>query len=231
MDELNENSDSESLFQQMLEKYYASHDKYSIRISWHTQHAFENILDLKGFRHSISKNLEEEKIEEPITSFPLGYFQIEQPSRIRYAYLIFLFTILERRVRAVVKLTLELKKDAPKELSDYKGAFLDRVRQFMLDNMDFDISTYAEWQQVMLFQKVRDCIIHCGGNIHESRDKNYLQSLADKGIFELNGNGYIRINKDFCGEMESIVHSFISVGLEKLYYKLWDIESQGDTNN
>jgi|GEM_PF-4374201 hypothetical protein len=208
---------------ELLKYYYSQHDKYSIRTTWHQQHLIENILDIQGFIQSISNNLGETELKEPITSYPLGYFQIEQPSRINYAHMVFLFSILERRIRALVKLTIELK-NITKELSDYKGSFLDRVKKFLKENLDIDISTNNAWTNIMTFQKVRDCIIHCGANINESRDHLFLKHLADKNIIELNNNGYMRIGNDFCIGMQSATIEFVSTGLDNLYSKLVELE-------
>ena len=219
-------TDSDDLFK----FYYSQHDKYSIRTSWHQQHLIENILDLQGFVSSISESLEDERLEEPITSFPLGYFQIEQPSRIRYAHIVFLFTVLERRVRALLKLTVELKPTIVKDISDYKGSFLEKTKQFLKDNLGIDLSTSSVWPDIMVYQKVRDCIIHCDGNVNESRDVIILKQLAHNSKLSLNNNGYILVDNAFCEEMESSIIQFVVNGLETLYNVLVELEVKKNDN-
>lgn len=210
---------------ELLEHYFLQHNKYSIQTSWHSQYLIENLLDLDGFISSISVNLEEEKIEKNCYSYPLGFFQVEQPSRIRYTQIVFLFTILERRVRALIKLTTELKPDV-KCFSDYKGSFLNRTRSFVKDNLEIDLSSDKEWQDIMVLQKIRDCIIHCGGNINESRDVVFLKQLVENKKIDLNKNDYLLLNDDFSHELSCGLKEFVLTALEKLYKILVDLENK-----
>lgn len=205
---------------ELLEHFYSQHDKISIRISWHQQHLIENCLDIQGFIDSISTSLEEDHLDISEHSYPVGYFQVEQPSRIKYIHVIFLFTALERRMRALIKMLKELKPSIIVELSDYKGAFLDKVKQFVQEQFIVDFTINQAWQNIITYQKVRDCIIHCGGNSNESRDKDYFIELNNKQTIQVNENGYVKLTTEFCNGMEGAILDLLLNGLDELYKKL-----------
>ncbi len=81
----------------------SQHDWLSHKFSWHEQHSWERLLDLDGFVASISTALEEERGDYSRHLYPLGFFEVEQPTRIRYIHLVFLFTVFERRARALCR--------------------------------------------------------------------------------------------------------------------------------
>ena len=170
-------SDANDLFQ----FYYSQHDKYSFRTSWHTQKIIEDVLDLGAFIYSISTRLEPDELLKPY-EVPFGYFQVGQPSRIKYTHIIFLFSILERRMRALIQLIIELKPIGTKDLIDYKGSFFEQVKAFLKETIGVEVGESKSWNEIMVLQKVRDCIIHCGANINESRDKIYLSQLVTREL-------------------------------------------------
>jgi hypothetical protein len=206
------------------EYYLSFQDKYSVHTNWHRQHLTENLLDMDGFFSSISSNLEEEKLEENCSSIPLGFFQVEQPSRIRYSYIIFSFTILERRMRALLKIISDLKPNLTNDISDYKGSFLERTKSFLKDSIEVDLSSGKMWQDIITLQKIRDCIIHCGGNINESRDIDFLQKLVDSNKIDINKYNYILLTDQYCHDLANSMKLFIEKGLSDLYLELIELE-------
>ena len=205
---------------ELLKYFYSQHDKFSIRISWHQQHLIENCLDIQSFIDSISTSLEKNNLDISEHSYPLGYFQVEQPSRINYVHVIFLFTALERRMMSLIKMLKELKPCITVKLSDYKGPFLDKVKQFLKEQFLVDLTLNQSWQNIITYQKIRDCVIHCGGNSNESRDKDYFVKLFNKQTIQINENGYIKLTVEFCKGMESAVLDLLLNGLDELYIKL-----------
>ena len=213
------------------EYYLSLQDKFSVHINWHKQHLVENLLDMSGFIHSISGKLEQEKLEKDCHTIPGGFFQVEQPSRIRYCYIIFLFTILERRVTALLKIITGLKPEIIKDLSDYKGSFLDRTKLFLKDNLEVDLSSDKIWHDIIMLQKIRDCIIHCGGNINETRDKAFLQKLIELKKIDINRYDYILLTDEYCHELSCSMKKFLEEGLKNLYKILVHLELKKQSKN
>lgn len=210
----------------IFKEFYKRHDLISFRTSWHQQHLIERVLDLQGFMSSISDNLEDERIDYSKASYPLGFFEVEQPTRIRYVKIIFMFTILERRARALCKLIYELK-NTDKTIDDYKGSFTNRLKSYIKEYLLINFDQWTDWNDIIKFQKIRDCIIHCGGQVSESRDKEYIQKLTkDEVDFDISQPGYLYINQSYSGKIESTVIDFISTVLEELYDALRKVQNR-----
>ncbi len=79
-----EDDDNPSKFANAGDYYRSRHDWLSHRFSWNEQHLVERFGDLMGFMASISGALEGEKLDYQKYSFPLGFYEVEQPSRVRY---------------------------------------------------------------------------------------------------------------------------------------------------
>jgi hypothetical protein len=208
-------------FRKIIEEYYSQHDQVSYRTSWHEQFLIERILDLQGFIHSISNYLEPERLEYSEHTYPLGFYEVEQPSRIRYVKIIFIFTLIERRLRALCGLIKDVK-NVELDLDNYKGSILIKAKQFLKESLNVEFNHFADWDEVLSFQKVRDCIIHCGGFVNESRDNDFLISMSQqsKKLIEISPDGYLYISKAYSRQIESIAISFISTLIDKLFYEL-----------
>jgi hypothetical protein len=206
--------------------YLMFQDKFSVHINWHRQHLVENLLDLDGFISSISQNLESEKLESDNYNIPLGFFQVEQSSRIRYSYLTFLFTIFERRMRALLKILFELNPNISKSFDEYKGSFLEKTKAFLKDNLEIDITSGKMWSDINELQKIRDCIIHCGGQINESRDKIFLNHLFELKKIDLNRYNYILLTNFYCHQLGVSMKNFIEEGLEEFYRVLIELDQK-----
>ena len=92
----------------------------------------------------------------------------------RYSAIVQLQSIWEIRTRA---LCVEISRRHPEvrvELSDLKGSALDRAKVYFSKVYPVHINV---WENLEALQKIRDCIVHTGGLVKESRDSKYLKSL------------------------------------------------------
>lgn len=196
-------------------QYYISrHDWLSHKFSWHQQHTNERFLDLSGFVASISRQLEPERHnhDDRTIPIPLGFFEVEQPSRIRYAHIVFIFTVLERRARALCRAVRECDQEITIDLKDLGGGTLfERLKTFCDKVAKIPLPNPTVWEGISEFQKVRDCIIHCGGCLRESRDSNYIKKLIsqDCGLAE-SRFGYLQVEERYCAEMEGNTLTFLN---------------------
>lgn len=190
--------------------YFASlHDPLSIRFAWHEQHLNERFLDLSGFIASISGNLEDERLRYEEYTFPLGFYEVEQPSRIRYVQLIFIFTIFERRIRALCKLVEAIDPASGPKLDELRGSLSDRVKELLDCRIGVNVGTLGSWSKVHILQKIRDCVVHCGGQINESRDVAFLRTLASQNAgIGISPWGYLYVDESFCETAQKAVLAF-----------------------
>jgi hypothetical protein len=205
-------------FSNPFDYYRAQHDWLSLRFSWHEQHFNERFLDLSGFIHSISGALEPERLDYTKHSFPLGFFEVEQPTRIRYATVVFLFTIYERRTRALCSLIDEVTPIKGAALDELRGTFSDRVKDFLRARISVDPSDLPAWERLQTVQKVRDCIVHCGGRVSESRDEVFLRRVTATGIgLATSPWDYLYIDEAFCDFVEQALHDFLGTLLPQAH--------------
>lgn len=191
------------------EEYLAKHDWLSQRFAWHRQRTNENFLDLSGFIASISGDLEPEQLADSY-SIPLGHFEVEQPSRIRYTHLIYIFTLFERRIHSLAKVIKECDSGVLEGLNDFRGSLFNRFGDFMEKSAEIRIRKDREWNAISTLQKLRDCILHCGGRICESRDEQFLLKLCNSGKdVTVSQDGYLRISKNYCDEITHSICDFI----------------------
>ena len=197
------------------------HDWLSLRFAWHEQHLYERFLDLGGLMHSISRNVEEERLDYKMCSFPGGFFEVEQPSRVRYVKVIFLFTIFERRVRALCRLVSEVDTVAGLSLDELRGTLSERVKEFLRARLSVNVSELVAWDQVQTVQKVRDCILHCGGRVSESRDEQYLRLLSSgaRGL-SVSDWDYLYIDTQFVEAAEGAILAFLDALLPEVHGRL-----------
>jgi len=192
------------------EYYISQHDWLSHKFSWHQQHTIERFLDLSGFMASISGNLEPERHSADDFSMPLGFFEVEQPSRIRYACLVFIFTVLERRARALCHVIRESDPEITIDLRDLGGTLFERLKTFCAKVAKIPLPDQTLWESIHEFQKVRDCIVHCGGCIQESRDADYIRRVIsrDCGLAE-SPYGYLQVDEGYCAYAQDRVVAFL----------------------
>ncbi len=193
-----------------LAYYFSRHDKLSHKFSWHQQHTAERLLDLNGFISSISGTLEPERQAKDDFIRPLGFFEVEQPSRIRYTHLIFTFTIFERRARALCSVVRDCDPEISFDLKDLSGSFFEKLRLFCEKAAKLALPDPALWESIQKLQKVRDCIIHCGGCIRESRDADYIRKLISGGLgLHENSWGYLQVDSAYCEDTQNVVYEFL----------------------
>lgn len=100
----------------------------------------------------------------------------------RNSCLVLLYSIVERELRRLLD-TLEQKKGPPKlKLKELKGQFLEQARKYAEAFYDLSISQCANFTAVTDLQKIRDCIVHCRGELSlvNPNDREYFLTKLHK---------------------------------------------------
>jgi hypothetical protein len=109
----------------------------------------------------------------------------------RYSCIVMLFTTVERELNRMVD-NLEKERGEQKlKLKDISGAFLNKVAKYIEVFYGLRLADCPHYEALHDLQKIRDCIIHCLGEVDESNDKKYLVELQTKraGFFAHSPNG------------------------------------------
>lgn len=96
----------------------------------------------------------------------------------RYSCIVMLFTTLERELIRLIE-NLEAgkwKKMAEEKATKRKGT-MGKAESCVQYFCRIKLSDYPQYEALIDLQKIRDCIIHCQGEVSLSRDKEHLVEL------------------------------------------------------
>jgi len=192
---------------------------------WETEFAFDSLADYLNIiedqfdnvrkleRNRITQNppagLSEEEFADwrSEIQFFEDRYERDFPSKIRYSFVVLLFIVLETRLRAACD---EISKRSSLELreSDLKGSALERARAFLKKVANLPSWDQMTLQQLIDFQKVRDCIVHTNGQIAGSRDEKRLNFLCNQNEGLSSEAGSLMIERHYCKKMLEISKSY-----------------------
>lgn len=99
------------------------------------------------------------------------------PRVYRYSIVTLLWTAVEIGLRVIV-FHEDKRHKSSSPTQQIKVSAIDRLKTFLSRECDVDFATVAGWDKLATVQKVRDCIVHCGGYVEQSKHKEFLKSLA-----------------------------------------------------
>jgi hypothetical protein len=143
----------------------------------------------------------------------------------RYSCIVMLFTTVEREL---IRLIENLEKGKWKKMSEEKGmkkkSPMGKAGQFVQDFCGVKLSDCPQYEALIDLQKIRDCIIHCQGEVSLSRDKKDLVELWLGGKkrrgFAAHWNNDIYIYPDCIKQFLIEVWAFFVWVFEKLNWKI-----------
>lgn len=97
----------------------------------------------------------------------------------RYAVVVTLFAILERELRRAADYIAAETKVAI-SYKGQKGSVIPLVARFIKTHKGISIQSLPGYGDIADLQKVRDCIVHCYGDIALSRDHALLKKLSTR---------------------------------------------------
>ena len=98
----------------------------------------------------------------------------------RYSCVTMLYAVVERELRRLCS-TLKIEHSSAKlGYKDLKGGILEQITKWCQAYFELDLTLFPEFSQIRDLQKVRDCIVHCRGEVDESRDKQYLIAMTKR---------------------------------------------------
>jgi uncharacterized protein with PIN domain len=139
----------------------------------------------------------------------------------RYSCIVMLYTTVERELKRLVE-NLEKERGPQKlKLKDISGASLDRAAKFVEVFYGLRLGDCPQYAALHDLQKIRDCIIHCLGEVRLSNDKDYLVKLETKrhGFFA-HPQSDIKIQSECIEQFLREIWSFFTWIFSKLNWKL-----------
>jgi hypothetical protein len=98
----------------------------------------------------------------------------------RYSCIVTLFAIVERELRRLVE-NLENEKGEQKlKYKELKGSTIEQVAKFCEAFFGLRLSNFSGYAAICDLQKIRDCIVHCQGEVAMSKDTKFLIQLKER---------------------------------------------------
>lgn len=126
-----------------------------------------------------------------------------------------LCSFIETKLNGLCR-SLYKKNNYPEKHTDLKkDTGLIRAKNYITNYTKIDFLKFnSEWSKLINLCKIRNCIIHCGGDIKLSKDKKELEDLIKTSKWlSLKGKRHLELEKEFVDEALEIASIFI----EKLY--------------
>jgi hypothetical protein len=143
----------------------------------------------------------------------------------RYSWLVMLYTIVERELRRLIS---NVEKDRGKQklnVNDIRGDYLHQVTKYMQAFVNIDIGSCDHYESICDLQKIRNCIVHCRGelDLFNKKDREYLVTLRQrrKGFSAFAGTD-LEIGAECIDELiREIWHFFITL-FQQIDWKIDD---------
>lgn len=97
----------------------------------------------------------------------------------RYSSVVTLYSIVERELRRLAENLEEEHGPQALKYKDLKGSLIEQITKFCEVFVRLRLPECPEYGALCDLQKVRDCIVHCHGEIEASRDADRLIRLQD----------------------------------------------------
>jgi len=108
-------------------------------------------------------------------------FAVTYPRLCRYSFLTMLFMHVEANLKAVCD-EIAKRKKLRYHVSEFRGAVLERAKTFLIKEASLPPLPSATWEALSNLQKLRDCIVHAGGRVANSRDKADIERLTEQNL-------------------------------------------------
>lgn len=140
----------------------------------------------------------------------------------RQSCIVMLYATVERELRRLIE-NLEKERGPQKlQLKDMKAdSYMAKVGKFVKEFYGIKFSDCPQYTALCDLQKIRDCIIHCHGEVSLSRDKDFLLKLRNKrrGFFAHPEHG-IYIDDQCVKQLAMETWCFFTWLFEKLNWKI-----------
>ena len=166
------------------------------------------------------KGLSEDQKREIDDYFADDYYIIDEihVGLYRKSTLVSVYSCLENALRILCR-HLCARHGYPVKLDDLRGEGIVRAKDYLekLAKVDFS-ALNDEWSHLMTLNRIRNCIVHCEGDIKSSTSAAQLQNIVNKtrGLF-LRNERYIRVEREYVDSGITKAEKF----LDKLYQQVF----------
>ena len=206
----------------------------------------ENFISAEGERrHELERN---EKIERLIQEghpnetdrdqmllnmLSMGYSDGDPPStshlfRYNYPYILrnsFFVTIYSTHEIMLNNVCERIEKweCLNSSLKELRGKGISRARMYLVKVAGVNFPNTKEWQEIITYNKLRNCIVHRGGGIAHLHPDDFLMKYIEKNRHLSCSEGLLEIDKGFCEQVVTNIQKFEQQLQKEIHSKYgWD---------
>lgn len=146
-----------------------------------------------------------------LTSSEAGHlermFEEDLVPTMRYSFVVFLHTAFETRLRVFCRIQ-QKEQNIQIGLSDLQGSPIAQAKKFLTKLVGLNVGKYGEWDDLCVFQDVRDCIVHCYGYMNPERHGKLMKRLSTMKDAEITRENRLAVSPEFCKRHLSVIQKF-----------------------
>lgn len=134
--------------------------------------------------------------------------------------LVTLYSFLENSLNRLCN-QLESRNSYPLKLNELRGDGIFRAKLFLekLALIDFR-PVNPEWMKISDMNKLRNCIIHCEGNIKKTKNESAIKEIIKKNkSLECHFSSELIVKKEYVDELILTIEKLITELFEQALYK------------
>ena len=131
------------------------------------------------------------------------------PSDVNQAIVIASIIFLEREIRTFTR-NLKIALNLGLGIGDISGSLLERFQKYCekVANLYFDLDEY-EWKNIKGIVEIRNCLVHCSGNLDDFSRKSVVMEFAKKHGTPIIDGSWIRIKEETVNLVLTIMRYFV----------------------
>lgn len=112
-------------------------------------------------------------------------------------------------------------KQSPFQVKELQGRGINQARQYLLKVANIEFSTYSDiWTNIQFYAEVRNKIVHAGGSLSPTQDKDLISKMKKFPSFTLTAGNSIGLTDDSCHEALNYYEKFLNKLISELPGKL-----------
>lgn len=179
-------------------------------------------IEQARMRQDPPTGLDESQLAEwqSTVEFTKERYERDFPSKIRYSFLVLVFSTVEDRLKAFCD-EISARHQFGLLEEDFRGtSAIERSALFLGKAAKLAFKERTGWPALKEFQKIRNCVVHANGKVHKGERGDIIRNIArhSPGL-AVDAQGYLSIDRQYCTALVST--------MERLFDELYEAAGFG----
>ncbi len=129
----------------------------------------------------------------------------------RSSFFVSLYSYLEAKLNNECRNSQQDNSQIKVLLDDIHGAGINRAKTYLVKVLDtsFPFGNDTNWEQILWFNKIRNCIVHNEGKVRDKDLKRYLEAHPNLHYEMFFGDDYVILDDGFCENAIIVIGAFL----------------------